>query len=106
MWSPSSGGSLRFLAVDAEPDNCDLCAPLKLSWRYAAAEDIPEGCVWVVSYVFDVVEHAREARLGRLACAPAASGSVHEALFSCDRVDVTDVPERCVRECCVTKRDR
>ena len=96
----AANSSITFLAVDAEPDNnCDLSAPLKLTWRYKAAEDIPAGCNWVVTYVFDVVEHAREAHLGSVACEPTAGASVHDAEFSCDYIDASGLPERHVCAC-------
>jgi len=96
----AANSSITFLAVDAEPDNnCDLSAPLKLTWRYKAAAAIPAGYNWVVTYVFDVVEHAREAHLGSVACEPTAGASVHDAEFSCDYIDASGLPERHVCAC-------
>jgi hypothetical protein len=86
--------AVRFLEVEAEPDGCQLSAPLLLTWRYTAAEAIPTGWTWALTYVFDVAYDAREQRLGGCACAPCQPGSTHDAQASCDGIDTAGVPDR------------
>ena len=94
---PSSGAmdAVRFVAVDVEPDACQLSAPLTLSWRFTAAEAIPPGWTWILVYVFDVVHDAREQRLGGCACPPCPPGSTHDTEATCGGIDTTGVPDRC-----------
>ena len=106
--------TVALTAVDAQPNECALSAPLRVTvrlaplpprvrrscsrapqWEFTTSEALP-GAAWEVTYVVDVAEHRRELPLGRTPRTDYAAGAC-AAEFSCDAIDVADVPQGYVR---------